>query len=275
MKPHTGFESSFIAVKIPWFKKGSFTFPNTPPAPGELGARSLSLITGSGAGIQHVPLEEISGSRSSTAPSSPNLHYTNTAVSHRPGANNLPRQTISSSNALVNPAYMPNAGDEGMSEGDSRFRVNRISSSQLQSPPPVLSESSFGGEMIPEDGTLELNNAVNKLGDGGAPAEIIPNQFMQPRRSSLAQGLGGGRKKSVTLPKDFDYLSELQDQNATVYGKNFAYYTREALPRMDNYKNLASIAHASRPTLDELRSEAMYAKVKECFSFKHILCCLF
>ncbi|CAL8122010.1 unnamed protein product [Orchesella dallaii] len=143
---------------------------------------------------------------------------------------------------------------------DSRFRVNRISSSQLHGAPPIAG-SNFGGEVIPEDGTLEINNVMNKMGDGGgSPAEIIPNQFMQPRRSSLAQGLGGGRKKSVTLPKEFDYINELEDQHATVYGKNFAYYTREALPRMDNYKNLASVANASRPTLDELRSEAMYAK---------------
>lgn len=147
--------------------------------------------------------------------------------------------------------------------GDApRFRVDRINSNVLHGPPQVSANSNFGGEMIPEDGTLEIHNAANKMGDsgGGGPAEIIPNQFMQPRRSSLAQGLGGGRKKSVTLPKEFDYASELDDA-ATVYGKNFAYYTREALPRMDNYKNLTSADQVIRPSLDELRSEAMYNKV--------------
>ena len=95
---------------------------------------------------------------------------------------------------------------------------------------------------------------------------------MQPRRSSLAQGLGGGRKKSVSLPKEFEYADDDDDAdgggggelvNPTVYGKNFNYYTREALPVMDNYKNLSSVTGGTRPTLDELRSEAMYAKVSE------------
>jgi len=85
----------------------------------------------------------------------------------------------------------------------------------------------------------------------------IPNLNLQPRRSSLAQGLGGGRKKSVSLPKEFDY----EEENGTVYGKSLAYYTREALPKMDNYKNLQDMEMCARPTLDELRSEAMYAKV--------------
>lgn len=238
-----------------------------------MGARSLSLITGSGNGIHHVPLEEIGESRSSTEPSSPNFQYSNTLpanISLKPYPGSA-RSGNSTATSIVNPAYVPdnlemtdvrNSGGGGSANDDSRFRVNRISSSQLQAPPPVSSQSNFGGEMIPEDGTLEINNAVNKMVDGGGgPAEIIPNQFMQPRRSSLAQGLGGGRKKSVTLPKEFDYLSELEDHAETVYGKNFAYYTREALPRMDNYKNISSAAQVVRPTLDELRSEAMYAKV--------------
>lgn len=255
-------------LKIPWFNKGSFTFPNTPPA-SELGARSLSLITGSGTEIHHVPLEEFGGSRQSTAPSSPNVQYSQTlpAGSLRPTGKPF-RTTSSTATSIVNPAYVPDSlqmTDANSSGGDdSRFRVNRISSTQLNAPVGSLSASNFGGEMIPEDGTLELRNVVNKMGDGGSsggPNEIIPNQFMQPRRSSLAQGLGGGRKKSVTLPKEFDYLSELDDHAATVYGKNFAYYTREALPRMDNYKNLTAMEQAIRPSLDELRSEAMYAKV--------------
>jgi hypothetical protein len=83
---------------------------------------------------------------------------------------------------------------------------------------------------------------------------------MQPRRSSFAQGLGGGRKKSVTLPRDFDYVDASNDR--TIYGKNFSYYTREALPAMDNYRNVFDSAGGlNRPTLDELRSEAMYMKV--------------
>jgi len=154
----------------------------------------------------------------------------------------------------------PPSGNIDQENEASRFRVNRINSTQLsQSSPPT---SGGFGETIPEDSTLEINSS-------GVPNSAIPNQFMQPRRSSIAQGLGGGRKKSVQLPKDFDYTGEYEssiannkDHENTVYGKTFAYYTREALPKLDHYKNMASVGNVTRPTLDELRSEAMYAKVK-------------
>lgn len=135
-------------------------------------------------------------------------------------------------------------------EQDSRFRVNRINSTQLHH----NIQNSLGMDAsIPEDS--ELTN------------QAIANLALQPRRSSLVQGLGGGRKKSVSLPKEFDYLDE-EDESSTVYNKNFAYYTREALPKMDNYKNIVStVFDSGRPTMDELRSEAMYAKVRNLFHF--------
>jgi hypothetical protein len=34
--------------------------------------------------------------------------------------------------------------------------------------------------------------------------------------------------------------------------RSLAQMTREAMPRLDNYKNLMSVAAAQRPTLDEL-----------------------
>jgi hypothetical protein len=149
----------------------------------------------------------------------------------------------------------PPAGDE-----PSRFRVNRIQSSQLYHSPNQPVVGTYISTTIPEDLPLSIN-MTTPITDGisGDGESMYPNQHMRPRRSSLAQGLGGGRKKSVALPKDFDYLSE---NDKTVYGKNFAYYTREALPSMENYKNiLGGAGGMNRPTLDELRSEAMYAKV--------------
>lgn len=39
----------------------------------------------------------------------------------------------------------------------------------------------------------------------------------------------------------------------TRYAKSLRYYTREALPRLDHYRDIDSVhAHVSRPTLDEL-----------------------
>lgn len=49
------------------------------------------------------------------------------------------------------------------------------------------------------------------------------------------------------------------------YGKSFRHFTREALPRLDNYRNMMSIQAAYRPTLDELHNITVQRKV--IFSF--------
>lgn len=40
----------------------------------------------------------------------------------------------------------------------------------------------------------------------------------------------------------------------TKYAKSFRHLTREALPRLDNYRNVMSLQAAYRPTLDELHN---------------------
>jgi len=246
------------------------------------GTRSLSLVTGSGSGIQHRPLQEELSSESSRSRqpiggSTPVLSSTSAppptqeSLSYSGQDNNHPAynhsQTVgefefvnfkkSSSAADTNSSSShstmaePQGDISNDSNDSSRFRVNRIYSSQLHNPP--VSSGSHISSVIPEDRPLELSD--NHSSD---PPPNYPNMHMQPRRSSLAQGLGGGRKKSVSLPREADYL---ETSDRTVYGKNFAYYTREALPNMDNYKNIID-GVVQRPTLDELRSEAMYAKVE-------------
>ncbi|XP_054285767.1 solute carrier family 12 member 1-like [Macrosteles quadrilineatus] len=54
---------------------------------------------------------------------------------------------------------------------------------------------------------------------------------------------------------DEEELAELydeEDDSPGSYVKSFRHFTREALPRMDNYRNIMSIQAAYRPTLDEL-----------------------
>ncbi|EDW40322.1 GL24962 [Drosophila persimilis] len=51
--------------------------------------------------------------------------------------------------------------------------------------------------------------------------------------------------------------SEIYD---TKYGKSFRHFTREALPRLDNYRNMMSIQAAYRPTLDELHNATLTGK---------------
>lgn len=50
----------------------------------------------------------------------------------------------------------------------------------------------------------------------------------------------------------------------TRYGRSFRHMTREALPRLDNYRNILSVRGAQRPTLDELHNATMLNKVSYC-----------
>ncbi|XP_026288084.1 bumetanide-sensitive sodium-(potassium)-chloride cotransporter isoform X1 [Frankliniella occidentalis] len=50
------------------------------------------------------------------------------------------------------------------------------------------------------------------------------------------------------------------DANTYAYAKSFRQLTREALPRLDNYRNIMSIQAAYRPTLDELHNATLTAK---------------
>lgn len=43
------------------------------------------------------------------------------------------------------------------------------------------------------------------------------------------------------------------------------HFTREALPRLDNYRNILSIQAAYRPTLDELHNATLSNKVNLVF----------
>lgn len=47
----------------------------------------------------------------------------------------------------------------------------------------------------------------------------------------------------------------------TKYGRSFRHFTREALPRLDNYRNILSIQAVYRPTLDELHNATLTGKV--------------
>lgn len=46
--------------------------------------------------------------------------------------------------------------------------------------------------------------------------------------------------------------------------KSLKYMTREALPRLDNYRNILSIQVAHRPSLDELHNPTLLNKVYKC-----------
>ncbi|KAG8301440.1 hypothetical protein J6590_053513 [Homalodisca vitripennis] len=66
---------------------------------------------------------------------------------------------------------------------------------------------------------------------------------------------------------DEEELAELydeEDDSPGSYVKSFRHFTREALPRMDNYRNIMSIQAAYRPTLDELHQATLHGKFQPC-----------
>lgn len=75
----------------------------------------------------------------------------------------------------------------------------------------------------------------------------------------LLQGANGGinRFKVAKVSDDEEFEEEDEDLPLSCYEtknlKSFKHYTKEALPRLDNYRNVMSVhGHLQRPTLDEL-----------------------
>lgn len=62
------------------------------------------------------------------------------------------------------------------------------------------------------------------------------------------------------------FISESNTTSLGKYAKTFGQLTREALPKLDNYKDLMSIHNPYRPTLDELHdASTIYEKVRPRF----------
>lgn len=57
---------------------------------------------------------------------------------------------------------------------------------------------------------------------------------------------------------------QMESNQDTKMYKSFRHFTREALPRLDNYRNMLSIQAQNRPTLDELHNATLSQKVSTC-----------
>lgn len=56
---------------------------------------------------------------------------------------------------------------------------------------------------------------------------------------------------------------QMESNQDTKMYKSFRHFTREALPRLDNYRNMLSIQAQNRPTLDELHNATLSQKVSK------------
>lgn len=52
-----------------------------------------------------------------------------------------------------------------------------------------------------------------------------------------------------------------ESEKETQYARSSKYFTREALPRLDNYRHIMSIQAAYRPTLEDLHNPVSVSKV--------------
>lgn len=74
------------------------------------------------------------------------------------------------------------------------------------------------------------------------------------RRISTGVNPNVRKQSSIFLPD----VSELEESGTYInYGQTFQKHTQEALPKLDNYRNIMSVQAAQRPTLDELHGDGV------------------
>lgn len=61
--------------------------------------------------------------------------------------------------------------------------------------------------------------------------------------------------------EDQTMLCDDESEKENNYARSSKYFTREALPRLDNYRHIMSIQAAYRPTLEDLHNPVSVSKV--------------
>ncbi|CAH1407510.1 unnamed protein product [Nezara viridula] len=82
----------------------------------------------------------------------------------------------------------------------------------------------------------------------------------QVNRVEGKNGSKGSLDREGGHEEELEPLKAEDEEYLASYSKSFRHFTREALPRMDNYRNIMSIQAAVRPTLEELHNETEHAK---------------
>ncbi len=82
---------------------------------------------------------------------------------------------------------------------------------------------------------------------------------MGERPGSAASNEGERASSPTALLSQGNTYMTVNEQ--TKYAKSLRHMTREALPRLDNYRNILSIQAGHRPTLDELHNATIHEKV--------------
>lgn len=142
--------------------------------------------------------------------------------------------------------------EEGGGVGHTAVWVSPCPLETIPGSPSPSTDNNFPLESRPGPGKTLLSQVTsNNLGRRKSQNTMANNNSGPPpvvRKFSLANILG--RRKSSSLPE----LDDFAQTNSTVglYGKSLNQYTHDALPKMENYRNMMSFQAAQRPTIDEL-----------------------
>lgn len=117
---------------------------------------------------------------------------------------------------------------------------------------------------MPHTGKLSINK-----GTGPATHEMsdVENSRFQVNKVGTLDVDDGGDVHDGLSPNQYTYVYD------TRYAKSLGQLTREALPNLNNYRDLASVHAQPRPTLDELHNATYMEKVSNNFQlFSQLLC---
>uniref|UniRef100_A0A8D8TPZ6 Solute carrier family 12 member 2 n=1 Tax=Cacopsylla melanoneura TaxID=428564 RepID=A0A8D8TPZ6_9HEMI len=89
----------------------------------------------------------------------------------------------------------------------------------------------------------------------GGDADTAPDnvELMEPKK--MTRFKVNKVDLSLSSPEELNKLCDIPEDPTTNYAKSFRHFTREALPRLDNYRNIMSIQAVYRPTLDDLHED--------------------
>lgn len=135
---------------------------------------------------------------------------------------------------------------------DSPITTDQVEMAKL-SPPQTTSD---------DKRTRFQVNKVRTSDDGGSSTVIVELRS----RSRSEEPEDDDDCSSVDYDSDGNLINgrvRLNSDSDTRYIKSFRHLTREALPRLDNYRNIMSIQAANRPTLDELHNATLSAKIMQ------------
>lgn len=108
---------------------------------------------------------------------------------------------------------------------------------------------------------LQVNRVDATTSKGGQDAE--EGEPLRGHRDGEEGSRRGSLEDLQRATSPSMLLSHTSDHDGydTRYARSFRHFTREALPRLDNYRNIMSIQAAYRPTLDELHNATLHGKV--------------